>query len=242
MSTTAVATPDPDDEGHDEEVIIDRQLRAVMMRNVGGTWAQIAATLKISATQARKDYQGGLRQMTSVSAEDMIARQRSIVHDVIRSNYKAMAGGDIDAGKLILSALEREAKLFGLDAPARLNVGVSDIEFAERTASLIEVLGLQPPKELVAGLPRAKNVAEIASAEAIDAEIVDTMASDNAPAHELPFDLGSGAAALDPDFDSDFAPTPEAARDASSRRGDDPNKSNKTPRRAASAGDGWSNL
>jgi hypothetical protein len=50
---------------------------------------------------------------------------------------------------LIIATLEREARLFGLDAPTRVNVGVSDVEFAERTASLIESLGLQPPKELV---------------------------------------------------------------------------------------------
>ena len=93
--------------------------------------------------------EAALREVMAETAESMIARQRSILFDIQRANYAAAASGDVDAARLIIATLEREARLFGLDAPTRVNVGVSDVEFAERTASLIESLGLTPPKELL---------------------------------------------------------------------------------------------
>jgi hypothetical protein len=132
----------------EEELRIERQVRALTLRNAGATFRQIADKTGVSPTQARKDVEVALREVVAESAESMIARQRAVLHDIVRANYAAAASGDIDAARVILSTLEREAKLFGLDAPTRVSVGVSDVEFAERTASLIESLGLSPPREL----------------------------------------------------------------------------------------------
>lgn len=149
----------------EDETLFERRMRVVMLRNAGVTFTDIARQLKISATQARKDLSAGLRDILADTAEDMIARQRSVTLDVQKANYKKMLEGDIDAGRLILSALEREAKLFGLDAPTRVNVGVSDIEFAEKTAALIESVGGTPPADLL------KAIGHRAGATVIDAEV-----------------------------------------------------------------------
>lgn len=133
----------------EDETLWERRMRSLTMRNAGATFRQISEKTGVSPAQARKDVMAALKEIVAESAEDMISRQRSILFDIQRANYSAAASGDIDAAKIILSTLEREAKLFGLDAPTRVNVGVSDVEFAEKTASLIESLGLQPPKELI---------------------------------------------------------------------------------------------
>jgi len=154
-----------------DEVLFERRMRALTLRNAGATYRQIAEKTGVSAAAARKDVAAALREVVAEAAEDMIARQRAVLMDIQRANYAAAASGDIDAARLIIATLEREARLFGLDAPTRVNVGVSDVEFAERTATLIESLGLRPPKELIR--MRADD-----RAEHLDAEVI------------LPFDLG----------------------------------------------------
>lgn len=157
----------------EDETLFERRMRVVMLRNAGVTFTDIARQLKISATQARKDLSAGLRDILADTAEDMIARQRSVTLDLQKANYKKMLEGDIDAGRLILSALEREAKLFGLDAPTRVNVGVSDIEFAEKTAALIESVGGTPPADLLKAIGhRAGATRDGGDAAVIDAEVV----------------------------------------------------------------------
>ena len=145
----------------EDESLFERRARALTLRNAGATYRQIADKTGVSPASARKDVEAALREVVAETAEAMIARQRSILFDIQRANYAAAASGDVDAARLIIATLEREARLFGLDAPTRVNVGVSDVEFAERTASLIESLGLQPPKELV----------RVANTDVLDVEV-----------------------------------------------------------------------
>lgn len=164
-----------------DETAFERRMRVVMLRNAGVTFSDIAKQLKISATQARKDLSAGLRDILSDTAEDMIARQRSVTLDVQKANYKKMLEGDVDAARLILSSLEREAKLFGLDAPTRVNVGVSDIEFAEKTAALIESVGGTPPADLLKAIGHRAG----AAGTVIDAEVEpEPVAADPVPPPE----------------------------------------------------------
>lgn len=178
MTRTMVATEDPDEPGSSkDEELFERRVRAVFMRNAGGTYSKIGTELGISTSQARKDVEAGLREFMKESAEAMIARQRSIIHDIVRANYAKMMAAEnssdrIDAGRLVLGALEREAKLFGLDAPARVSLGVNDYEYAERMAGLISALGLTPPAELLAGLRRDVEISSAGGDPPLDAEVV----------------------------------------------------------------------
>lgn len=142
----------PDDfangERPNDETLWERRIRALTMRNAGATYQRIAAQLNITIPTARKDVRYALREVINETAEDMLARQRSVLLDIQRVNYPAALRGDKEAQTMILKALDHEAKLFGLNAPTRVAVGVSDTEFAEQAAELIESLGLQPPQEL----------------------------------------------------------------------------------------------
>lgn len=147
-----------------DETLYERRIRSLTLRNAGATYNQIAEKTGVSLPTARKDVAAALREIVAETAEDMIARQRAVLFDIQRANYAAAASGDIDAARIILSTLEREARLFGLDAPTRVNVGVSDVEFAEKTALLITSLGLTPPKAILAALGER---------EVVDAELFD---------------------------------------------------------------------
>lgn len=163
--------PDPDEVAAgavpEDATKEERCFRALMMRNAGATFSQIAEKMGCSETKARGDVRWALRQVVSESREDLIARQRSVLLDLQRAHYQKALGGDIDSTRAILSILERESKLFGLDAPSRVDVGVSELEFAERAAAAIEAMGLAPPAELTRGR------VPVGQTAVIDAEIVE---------------------------------------------------------------------
>lgn len=153
-----------------DEELWERRNRALTMRNGGATWQQIAERLDVSTTTARKDVRVALREVISEPAEDMLARQRSVLFDLQRSNYVRALNGDNAAAKIVLSCMEHEAKLFGLYAPARVAIGVTDVEFAERAVDLISSMNLQPPAELLkAREPENSNVLD--AVQIIDAEV-----------------------------------------------------------------------
>lgn len=172
MSSPARVTPDDVAAGipAPDETLWERRMRALTMRNAGATYAKIAEQLGVSTLTVRKDVRLALREVISETAEDMVARQRAVLLDMTRANYPAALQGDLGAQNAIVRCLEHEAKLFGLYAPTRVAVGVSDTEFAAQAAELISALGLEPPAELARVLPGP----EVIDAETIDADDAET--------------------------------------------------------------------
>jgi hypothetical protein len=206
-----------------DEELWERRMRALTLRNMGATFTRIAAELGISASVARADVRLAYREVLNETTEDFVARQRSVLLDCQRGAYPLALQGDKDAIMAIVRCLEQEAKLLGLYAPARMAVGISDVDFAEQAAELISKLGLTPPRELMphaTGTQRADLATNLARAtEALNAaEIVDGILERIAdlgfdiPAFDLPIDadlhcvegvdneIGAvAAAAIDPD-------------------------------------------
>lgn len=143
-------------------------MRALTMRNAGATYAKIAEQFGVTTVTIRKDVRLALREVVSETAEDMVSRQRAILLDMTRANYPAALQGDLGAQSAIVKCLEHEAKLFGLYAPTRVAVGVSDTEFASQAAELIAALGLEPPRELV----RAEVIDVVAEDDTIPATLL----------------------------------------------------------------------
>lgn len=167
-----------------DETLWERRMRAVTMRNAGRTYQQIAEALSaagtpVSVSIVRRDVLKAYKEIIGEARDDMIARQRSVLFDFQRANYLDAINSDpehqeerVAAQKLILSAMDHEAKLFGLYSPTRVSLGISDTEFAEETARLITELGLQPPKELTSALRGDVSQDDI-DAEVVEAEVDD---------------------------------------------------------------------
>lgn len=150
--TTAVATPDPDD-GDDElarkrEELLARRTKVMFLRNAGATWATIAAECGVSEATARKDYAVVCRDINAEQPANVVARHRAVIFDIQRANYPAMMTGDKDAAATILKALDREAKLLGLDAPTKVLAAVSNEDFAVEAARLIARINALDPTTL----------------------------------------------------------------------------------------------
>ncbi|QNL30187.1 helix-turn-helix DNA binding protein [Gordonia phage Mariokart] len=185
----------------DDETIYERRMKALTLRNGGATYTQIAERFGVSVPTARKDVRLALREVVNEPAEDMIARQRAVLHDLHRAHFANALRGDIDSTRMVLETLKVEAQLFGLNAPSRVAVGVTDMEFAEQAVELIAGLGRMPQAEMLAsldaetraqlGLPGASPTT--ATPATIDAEIVpDAPSGAEAtptppPAHDVPW-------------------------------------------------------
>lgn len=168
MATPDFAAPSPDAitravmagvmAAPDEE-LWERRMKALTLRNAGYTFAVIAAQLGISATVVRADVRLAMREVLSETVEEAVARQVSVLRDMQHGAYSGAMTGDKDSIMAIVRCLEQEAKLKGLYAPARLAVGISDVDFAEQAAVLFEKLGQAVPKELMTNAHRDSGIA-----------------------------------------------------------------------------------
>lgn len=145
---TVVPELDPGTHPTDERSY-ERRAKVLTLRNAGATITKIAEEIGVSTAQVRRDLARAYRDVLNDTPEDMLARQRSVLLDITRANYPAMMRGDKDAAMLIMRGLEQEAKLFGLYAPTRVLAGVSDVEFANEAARLIESITANDPTVLM---------------------------------------------------------------------------------------------
>lgn len=209
---TAVATPDPDDEDDEvarkREELLARRTKVMFLRNAGATWSTIAAETGVSEATARKDYAVVCRDINAEQPANVVARHRAVIFDIQRANYPAMMQGDKDAAATILKALDREAKLLGLDAPTKLLASVSGEEFANEAARLIARITELDPTTM-------KELTRVRQQEVIEGTVVDPVADpavDGAPGQPADLDAAGGAPPGD-----DAAPP---ARDADTDDGD----------------------
>lgn len=155
------------------EELLERRTKVMFLRNAGATLTKIAQEVGVSVGTVRKDLAIVRRDINNEQPEDVIARHRAVIFDIQRANYPAMMRGDKDAAATILRALDREAKLLGLDAPTRVLAGVSDIEFANEAARLIERITALDPSTLKE-LEHVRPDYAVIDAELAEAEPVDT--------------------------------------------------------------------
>lgn len=180
-----------------DEELLARRTKVMFLKNAGATWKAISAEVGVSIATCRKDYSVVCRDINNEQPADVVARHRAVIFDIQRANYPAMMRGDKDAAATILRALDREAKLLGLDAPTRILAGVSDVEFANEAARLIERITALDPTTMKE-LSRATNSAP----RIIDAEPADVPADQAGHPQAAPV---HGAAPGTDDSDDDWS-------------------------------------
>jgi len=159
----------------EDATLWDRRVKALTLRNAGATYARIAVELGITETVAKSDVKAAIKEVVQLPVDQMVDRQRAVLLDLTRVNYHAALSGDREAATVILRCLEHEAKLYGLYAPARVSVGISESEFGRQAAELLRKVGSEPLREL-AGLPATPGpdqVAQVIDAEVTNAEVTD---------------------------------------------------------------------
>ena len=187
------------------EELLARRTKAMYLKNAGATLAAISKECGVSIATVRKDLEIVRRDINNEQPMDVIARHRAVIFDIQRANYPAMMRGDKDAAATILRALEREAKLLGLDSPTRVLAAVSADDFANEAARLIDSIvntDIDTLKELThrdRALPAPEAdplVIDAELADAPDAEADPVGADGGEPTTAAGGDAASGGSAL----------------------------------------------
>lgn len=146
MPSNSIAQPD-------ERV---RAQKALDLRLAGMTYAAIAESLDYADPSGpRKAVDGLLRKVEHEGVADLRQVEGHRLDRLQRAVWVNAVGGNLDAIKTVLSIMDRRAKLFGLNAPVALRVSeeMTDVEFAEKMADLLDAAGPDAIGDLARRLP-----------------------------------------------------------------------------------------
>lgn len=104
-----------------------RRVEALNLRIKGHTYREIAEALQVSTKSAYFDVQEALRYLAKferVLAEDVRAMHLARLDALTTFLWPAAEGGDTFAIQQVLSVMQRQAKLLGLDAPIEIDVNL----------------------------------------------------------------------------------------------------------------------
>lgn len=151
---TAAMADDGDVVPLPDETLFERRMKVLTLRHANMTFSEIgnALTPKISAQTARNDYHRALRELSTINHQEIVARQRAMLVDLQGAHFATAINRTspdrFDAAKIVLKAMEREARLTGADAPTRVLAGITDTEFANEAAALIDAIAQIDPTGL----------------------------------------------------------------------------------------------
>lgn len=144
-----------------------RALAALDLYIAGNSYAEIGRRL------GYRDHSGPHRAISRLldrretEGVDMLRRVHGArLTELLRAVWPRAVSGDLDAVKSALSILSDIAKLHGLNAPERVNVGISETEFASQAAELLAVVGPGPLREL------ARTPEAVRALPVVDGELV----------------------------------------------------------------------
>jgi len=113
----------------------DRQNQGILLIASGCTYDEVAKQLGYADRGgAYKAVQAGLKrryQETVTQRDELIAQQMETIRLIIRGLMPKTLKGDPRSAEVMIRALERLARLTGTDAPAQVNMKITDEMMAE---------------------------------------------------------------------------------------------------------------
>ncbi|ABD94196.1 unknown [Streptomyces phage mu1/6] len=106
---------------------------AVEMRRTGMTYQQIGDALGVNRKTAWTYVQRALAERARQTAPDrdaLLGEQIVVIETVLDGLLPKAAAGDARAAEIVLRAMDRHARLFGLDAPVRIKAELTDERIA----------------------------------------------------------------------------------------------------------------
>ena len=134
--------PSPHEQAHRAERLgaAERRVKAFELAKAGAPYRAIGKALNVSHAQAQRDVVHVLAELNALAldhARDLRRLQLERLDALLLGVWQAATSGDVAAGAQALRILERQARLLGLDAPARIDVEM-------RIRAMAEQLGLDP--------------------------------------------------------------------------------------------------
>jgi len=134
--------------GNESQAKWETQQQAIQLRAAGATYREIGRALKIDHTWARRLVVDGVREAITEDVGELRREQGVRLERMLRGVYADATKGDHRAINSVLRILERQSRLFGLDAPLQLQVAGSELD--QQIEALIDELRTVPG-EVVTG-------------------------------------------------------------------------------------------
>ncbi len=142
-----------------------RERHDVVADGGGADADAVVAKLALVAV-AGQDTQPALAVLRCVGACDAgLALPAALPFMLGAISGSAAISGDVGAVKAVLAVMERRSRLFGLDTPQRLAVGISESEFGRRAAELLKITGPGPLLKLARSAPLEAEVVQLGAGE-----------------------------------------------------------------------------
>lgn len=123
---------------------IQRRIKIQRLRVAGMSTVAIADRMQMRAYEVEQELRRAVQDANSASIDEMVGTQNSILTDLLRVNYPLALQGDGPATDRVLRLLARQSQLYGLDAPNRVHIGVSDRDFNAVATRLVEQIAAAP--------------------------------------------------------------------------------------------------
>lgn len=119
----------------------DTMVKAAQLRAAGATFREIGDSLNIDPTWARTLVLKALEAAKYEAADVMRELEGQRLDRMQRAHWSAALAGDNNSTRTIIRIMERRARLFGLDAPTRLEVSEAAFDHSELDRELAALLG-----------------------------------------------------------------------------------------------------
>jgi hypothetical protein len=139
------------------ETARQREAASLALRAAGATYAEIGRQLGIAETNARQAYIRALSKLPGTADRGELRRLEAMRLDRLQLGFWARAcSGDAEAAGVVISVMQRRARLLGLDELRRdivvdlLRSLIRELETLPQ-ADLLAVLGYEPQPALSEG-------------------------------------------------------------------------------------------
>lgn len=108
--------------GRERANVLEREAKAVALKAAGATYAEVGRVLGTDRSNAAKIVRRALEREHSEAVALMRQVEGERLDRLQRGLWLQATQGDVQAAMGVLRVMERRARLFGLDAPARVQV------------------------------------------------------------------------------------------------------------------------
>lgn len=119
--------------------VAERRKRVLAARLRGESFRAIADREDIAVSTAHQDYQTALSDIPKPEAEQLRKVEGERLDMLQKGVWDAAILGDIDASRQALRIIDRRAKLFGLDAPQKVDVSTGNVDLDATVAKILQV-------------------------------------------------------------------------------------------------------
>lgn len=128
------------------QATIERDVRALKLRQAGATYHEIGQTLGIDQALAHRSVHRAIRDTLAEPAKAVVDLEVSRLDRMLMAVWPAASQGNLSAVDRVISISARRARLLGLDAPIRTHQGFLGadgelVDPAQFVASVIAALG-----------------------------------------------------------------------------------------------------